>query len=239
MKRSHAILLGATGIIIAGAWLGSGDDKPETKDAAIYADVEECVKSAVLTRADCEAQFRDASERHVTAAPKFQSQASCEVEYGASQCKPATFNGASVFVPAMIGFLVANHLSNSRQAQALMPPLRRATPCPPGQTPETMPGCYAPRTTTGSGTSSSSSSSSGWRSFSTSGGDTVSRRDNAPGGIAKVPTSAAAAPAARTTMGAVAPRAASVSSSSHSSSSSSSVSRGGFGSTGHSSSSSS
>jgi hypothetical protein len=238
MKRSHAIMLGATGIILAGAWLGSGSGSDEAKDAAIYNDVDECICAGVLNGDTCREQFNQASYRHLETAPKFSSQAACEVEYGVAQCKQSTWNGASVFVPAMIGFLVANHLANNRQPQALMPPLRRATPCPPGQTPETMPGCYAPRQSSSSSSGSSYSGSSGWRSYSTSGGDTVSRRENAPGGVTKVPSSAAAAPVARGSLGAVAPRATG-STSRSSSFSGSSTSRGGFGSTGRSFSSSS
>lgn len=236
MKRSHAIMLGATGIILAGAWLGSGPGSDEARDAAIYNDVDECIRAGVLAGDTCREQFRAANDKHLETAPKFASQSSCEAEYGAAQCKPAAFNGASVFVPAMIGFLVANHLAGNRQPQALMPPLRRAGPCPPGQTPETMPGCYAPRQQGGSSSSSGSGGGSGWRSYSTAGGDTVSRRENAPGGVAKVPSSAALAPSARASVGAVAPRAP-VSRSA--SSSSSTTSRGGFGSTGRSISSSS
>ncbi|MCA1998556.1 MAG: DUF1190 domain-containing protein [Hyphomicrobiales bacterium] len=239
MKRSHAIVLGATGVILAGAWLGSGGSSSDSKEAAIYNDVDECIRAGVLSGDTCREQFNEASNKHLERAPKFASQSACETEYGASQCKPATFNGAAVFVPAMIGFLVANHLAGNRQAQALMPPLRRASPCPPGQTPETMPGCYAPRppgssSSSGSSSSFSSGSSRSWNSYSTAGGDTVSRRSDAPGGIAKVPSSAAAAPAARSALGAVSPRSSSVSSSS-----SSTTSRGGFGSTGRSVSSSS
>lgn len=231
MKRSHAIFLGATGIILAGAWFGRS--KPvETKDVAMYHDVDECIRAQVLSGDVCREQFREASERHVTQAPKFTSQSACEVEYGANQCKSALFNGASVFVPAMLGFMVANHLSAGRQAQALLPPMRRAQPCPPGMTPETQPGCYAPRQ---SSSTTSSRSSTGWSSWSTSDGDTVSRSNSNTSGVAKVPAAAAAAPAARTTFGRVSPR-------THYSGSrgfSSSTSRGGFGSSARSSSSSS
>lgn len=237
MKRSHAIALGATGIIFAGLWMGRGVQKvgDETpKDAAIYASTEECIRAGVLGSDVCEAEFRKAADSHLAAAPKFPSQGACETQYGASQCRPATYNGASVFVPAMVGFMVANYLSNQRQAQPLLPPnAMGAAPCPPGVTPAMQPGCLMPRQASNS-SSSSSSSSSGWRSYSTSSGTNVSRTETG-NGVAKVPGSAtsAAFTSARSTTS---------SPSSHtttSTSSSSTVSRGGFGSTGRSTASSS
>jgi hypothetical protein len=267
MKRSHAIFLGATGIIFAGAYAGQMgkqriDDVPAAEtpaEARIYTSLEECLaahrplvpnwqspggnpNALPPGQADCQRDFAAASATHVQAAPKFNTQSDCEAQYGAQACRPATFNGTSVFVPAMIGFMVANALSGNRTSQALLPPLRSGTPCPPGQTPETMPGCTAPR---GPASSSSSSSSSGrsssWSSFSTPSGHTVSRDTSKPAQQSvTVPSSAAAAPVARSSVGAVAPRSSSYSRSTTSSSSSSStVSRSGFGSTGRSISSSS
>jgi uncharacterized protein YgiB involved in biofilm formation len=259
MKRSHAIVLGATGVILAGAWLGSSGNQrvdtsqpPESEaQAQIYASVEECVAGRKplfpqfgpdfkdkLTEDQlaCESLFKDATAKHVTTAPKFGNQNECEAQYGASQCRPASFNGASVFVPAMVGFLVANHFLGKGQPQALLPPRQQgAVPCPPGVTPAQQPGCLMPRQQSSS-SSSSGSSGSGWRSYSTSSGHTVSKN-----GAEKSSTVLAGAtnePSSRAALGA-APARAAASFSSFSNSSSSSASRGGFGSTGHATSSSS
>ncbi|MFY8113496.1 MAG: DUF1190 domain-containing protein [Rhabdaerophilum sp.] len=258
MKRSHAIFVGATGLIFAGAYIGQvGKTRIEEAPAAeapaearLYASLEECMKAhqgwgsilpgsagqpAPLSpgQAQCQRDFADASATHVQAAPKFPSQTDCEAQYGSQQCRPATFNGSSVFVPAMLGFMVANALNGQRNSQALLPPMRTGTACPPGQTPETMPGCTAPPR---SG-SSTSGSGSGWRSYSTSSGHTVSRdTSKAASSAVSVPGSATGAPVARTSIGAIAAR---PSSYSRASTSSSTVSRSGFGSTGRSISSSS
>jgi hypothetical protein len=257
MKRSHAIALGATGVILAGAWLGSGNQRvvapaAETaSDALIFTSLEECLAARrplmPFTRGpdgalkevtelsepqkECQRDFAAATTSHATTAPKFGTQSECESQYGAAQCRSTTFNGASVFVPAMVGFMVANYLSGNRNAQPLMPARpNAAVPCPPGVTPQQQPGCLVQRTAT---TSSSSGSSSGWRSWSTSSGHHVSRdTSSSPTIAAKVPSGAAAPPAARTALGAapfrtVAPRSTSTSSSV----SRSSTSRGGFGST--------
>ena len=257
MKRSHAIFVGATGLIFAGAYIGQVgkmrvDDLPTTDSSAearIYTSLEECMRAhqgwgapippigqpAPLSpgQAQCQRDFADANATHVQAAPKFSSQTDCEAQYGSQQCRPAQSNGSSVFVPAMLGFMVANALNGQRNAQALLPPMRGGTACPPGQTPETMPGCTAPPRSGGS----SSSSGGGWRSFSTASGHTVSRdTSRAASSSVTVPGSATSAPAARSSLGAIAAK---PSSYSRSSSSSTTTSRSGFGSTGRSMSSSS
>lgn len=222
MKRSRYIALAAVGVIGASFLLpGKENATDEAKEAALYADVDECVRANVLGRETCESQFRAAQDKHVSEAPKFGTQNACEAQYGAGQCKPAQANGASVFVPAMIGFMVGNYLSNARNAQALMPPKLAAQPCPPGVTPQMQPGCAMPRqpqSNSSSGTSSSSGAS--WRSYSTASGDTVSRTATG-NGTAKVPSGTVRAP------GGSVP-------SVGSSTQSSPVSRGGFGATAHS-----
>jgi uncharacterized protein YgiB involved in biofilm formation len=251
MKRSHKIALGATGVILAGAWLGSsgnqhispsGSIDPGT-DVRIYASVDECLaanKSFIprttaggVPKFDekspeqlkCEVDFKEASENHIKNAPKFTAQPECEQQYGAGQCRSASFNGNPVFVPAMVGFMVGNYFANRRTPQALLPPRQAgAMPCPPGITPAMQPGCLMPRQQ-----SSSSSSSGSWRSYSTSSGHTVSRDTSKPANTAtRVPSGAAATPAARTTFGAAPTHALR---STTSTSSRSTTSRGGFGST--------
>lgn len=223
MKRSHVIALGASGLIAVALVSGHGDQRvtPDEapKDAAIYANAQECVRAGVLTADVCEVEFQKAAATHVSAAPKFTEQAACENQYGASQCRPTTHNGSSVFVPAMVGFMVGNYLSNQRNAQPLLPPNRLgAAPCPPGVTPAMQPGCLMPRqaNTTSSSSTGTGGSSSSWRSYSTSNGTTVSRTD-AGNGTTKV-ESAATRTSARSTS---------------SSASTSTATRGGFGSTGH------
>ncbi len=251
MKRSHKIALGATGIILAGAWLGSGSSErvsgPEETgaDAKIYASLDECLAAnrGFMTpkivngqlvdekspeQLKCEQDFKVAQADYEKTAPKFTKQNECEGQYGAGQCRQTTFNGASVFIPAMVGFMVANYLSNNRTPQALLPARQAgagAVPCPPGITPVQQPGCLMPRTS-----SNSSSTSSGWRSYSTSSGYTVSRDTTKPANSpTKVPSAAAAAPAARSNFGAAPTHP--VSSISRSATT---TSRGGFGSTSHS-----
>lgn len=253
MKRSDYVGLGAVGVILAAFVLseksddGSGGTAPAAEPqerAVIYADVEECRRAGVLDTETCEREFGSARSQHVSVAPKFLSQGECETSYGPGRCQSAIWNGASVFVPALAGFMIANHLSAGRSTQPLMPGIvGRGQSCPPGQVPQqvgahdpnrppvpgapglqqAIPNCVPAQARSGSTTGS------GWRSYSTARGDSIyfdsssSRRNEVA-----VPREAATRPAARYSYGTPsAPARASFSSSS-------SVSRGGFGSSGRS-----
>lgn len=220
MKRSTMLMLGATGVLVAGAWLGrSTGPLGQEEPANIYDSVSACITANAMSREACETEFQAASDRHLKDAPRFTAQNQCEAEYGAGQCKPATIAGTSYFLPALAGFMVAQRLMNQRQAQPLLPPRAGQQPCPPGATAATHPAC-APRSTT----SSSSGAGAAFRSYSTTRGASVSRSTSSSRVI--VPRSTG------TTAG-------TVSRSPSSAGSVPSVSRGGFGSTARSTSSSS
>jgi uncharacterized protein YgiB involved in biofilm formation len=226
MKRSSMIFLGATGLLVAGAWLGrSGGPISDHDNAQIYDNIGACAAANVLTRDQCEAEFAAAEARHLTDAPRFSAAGDCEAQYGPGQCKPATIAGTNYFLPTLAGVLIAQRLMGQRQPQALLPPLRAQQPCAPGFTPVTQPGCVVPRAT-------DSTSSGSWRSYSTAGGATVSR-DAQRSGPVTVPRSIT------TGRGSVPSVSGGASQSSMASSQISPVSRGGFGSTARSTSSSS
>lgn len=211
MKRSSMIFLGATGILVAGAWLGrSTGPLGNDEKANIYDNVDACVAANVLTRSECEAEFVAARTKHLSEAPRFSSSGACETQYGAGQCQPATIAGTSYFLPVMVGMMVAQRLMNQRQGQALLPPLANQQACAPGFTPATQPGCVVQRTASGS------AGAAAWRSYSTTRGTSISRNATGPATVTLPRT-------------VTAPR--STSGSTTTSAPSSSVSRGGFGST--------
>jgi hypothetical protein len=187
------------------------------------------------------AEFGKAQEASIADAPKYDALADCEAEYGASQCRPASWNGASVFIPALAGVLMARGLAGAvSQSQPLYPPRTGPQSCPPGFSPAERPEC-ATRTASSSGSSGSGSGSGGRSYYSTGSGrsigrvsgsvladavlpsrTTVSRTTTLPRGGSWSGSSTSSGSSATTSRS---------SSSGWSSSSSSTSSRGGFGST--------
>lgn len=122
MKRSRAVavlLLGGISPILAAC---GEDSSPET--ATVYPSIEAC--AAELSADDCTAAFAAAREEHRAGAPRFASREACEAEMGDGACTPADgaqTNGTqadsqgsslgSVFVPALVGFMVGRSLTGS------------------------------------------------------------------------------------------------------------------------------
>ena len=236
MKRSEYIAIGAVGLLtVAAFWPrnvtsvgGTNNDVPP--DAQAFASVEECRMAAGMTSEACDRAFASVQQASVANAPRFNDQASCEAQYGASQCRSSSWNGASVFVPALVGALVARSLANAGQphsqfrSQPLYPPRAGPANCPQGASTPGQPEC-APQSRS-SGTSGTGAAFGSGRTYSTGSGTTVTRP---PGSDARVrvdarPRTEVNAPRSNIN----APR------STASPSGSNTVSRSGFGSTGQS-----
>ncbi len=262
MKRSEYIAIGAVGLLLVATFWPRGSTAPPPNDPALdagrndgfqtlaFASLAECKDSQAVTAAICDTEYAKASQITVEDAPKYNALEDCEAEYGANQCRPATWNGASVFIPAMAGVLIARSLAGGlTQSQPLYPARTGPQSCPPGASLAERPECQT-RTASSSGSSSSSSSSGGRSYYSTGSGrtigrvagaviadmvlpsrTTVSRTSTLPrgGSWGNVPQTRPATPSSSVSR--------SPGSSSWSSSSSSTTSRGGFGSTASSSSS--
>lgn len=168
MKRSEQIALGAAGVILIAALWPESDPTPGANGPLAFANPQECREAGVISAIECESLWGDAATAHLRSARKFSDSASCEALNGAGGCQQSTFNGAQVFVPAMVGYLIARNagLNGAPTAQALYPGGPRAfTPCPPGTTdPTRLANC---------GTTARSSSSSSGGSYRTSSGENV------------------------------------------------------------------
>ena len=107
-RSRHSLALG--GIAAAGLSLSSCGT-PQAADRQ-FATVADCTAGG-FSQVVCEGEFERAQAAAVATAPKFDSQAACEAEYGAAKCQPTYERGErSGFSPFLTGFLVANALQN-------------------------------------------------------------------------------------------------------------------------------
>lgn len=212
MKRSEYIAIGAVGLLaVAAFWprsvshIGPASDEIIPPDAQAFASSDECRMAEGMTPEACDRIFASAQQNALAKAPRFDTQSACEGQFGAGQCRVANWNGASVFVPVLVGALVARSLANAGQPQGqpLYPPRIGQANCPQGPNTPNRPDC-APQSRSGS--SGGGGGGSYGRSYSTGSGATVTRTSGADG---KVSVSARSGPSGGT------------------------VARSGFGSTGH------
>lgn len=188
MKRSEYIAIGAVGLLaVAAFWPrnvttvgGTVDETPA--DAQAFATTEECRTTAGMTAEACDRAFASAQAVAAANSPRYENQASCEAQYGAGQCRTSTWNGSSVFVPAMVGMLVARSLANAAQPQSqpLFPSRAGPANCPQGASTPGRPECAQPARSGGVGAGGVIGSG---RAYSTASGTAVTR---APGADARV-----------------------------------------------------
>lgn len=104
MKRSSAISLA-----IVGALAMSGcTPTPQADEPTTYRNVTECVQDG-KSQATCDKAFADAKAEAEKTAPKFASQAECAAQFG--NCQQSASGGW--FMPALMGYMVGNMMSNS------------------------------------------------------------------------------------------------------------------------------
>lgn len=186
MKRSTQIGLAAAGVVLVATIWGSGREEA-TEDSLVYNSLSDCRAGGQLTSTQCEQRFNEATANHLRDAKKFSSTSACEAEYGSGSCRSAVWNGASVVVPALAGFMLARSFAQGGgAAQPLLPPTREA--CPPGSA---APECQQARSSSGSssGGYGGRGSSSSSRAYSTtSGAAVVARSGSSPGVVTTTST---------------------------------------------------
>ena len=124
MKRSAAIKLAMMGAgVTAVAALAFCDN--DSVSAATYESVDQCAAGG-LARDACERAFNEARAEHLRASPRYAKREDCEAEFGADGClmmpqsaPNQTDTAATLFVPAMAGFLLANAAGSAFSAQPL------------------------------------------------------------------------------------------------------------------------
>lgn len=132
-KKAALILMVPTATLLM-----AGCSSEEPVETAVYQNADDCA-AYYNPPAECQAEFAKAQQLHSQVAPKYQTQAECETDFGAGQCEaPATTlaqNTAATspttdpaapaqqqqassgfFMPMMMGFLAGQMLNRGGQA---------------------------------------------------------------------------------------------------------------------------
>lgn len=116
MKRSKkaalVLMVPATTFLLAGC-------VEEPEQAMVYNSPSDCSAGGFNSTEACIADYETAQAMHPQVAPKYLSQAECEIDFGAEQCEKApqqTTSGGSVFMPMMMGYMMGSMLNRSQGA---------------------------------------------------------------------------------------------------------------------------
>lgn len=134
-KAALILMVPTTTLLMAGC----GSEEPV--ETAVYQNADECA-AYYNPPAECQAEFAKAQQLHAQVAPKYQSQAECETDFGVGQCEapaatlaqnttaaatdpaaPAQQQQASsgFFMPMMMGFLAGQMLNRGGQSMPKQP----------------------------------------------------------------------------------------------------------------------
>lgn len=130
MKRSRNIKLA---LMATSALALTACEEPEPQVSAdLYRTVEQCVSGGKFTKEYCETSFKEAQEQHAKSAPRYDSKALCEEQFGPAACQPTKSSDGSgdFWGPFLAGYVVSNIVddigdaaSGSRRRQAYSTPV--------------------------------------------------------------------------------------------------------------------
>ena len=110
MKRSRTIelaLIGTVPLLSAGC----GQQQPPPLNDLLYQNLQQCVREGKVSPEVCAQAYADAIRDQSREAPRFESLAQCEAQFGYDQCHSVTTaSGGHWFMPALAGFLVGRAL---------------------------------------------------------------------------------------------------------------------------------
>ena len=110
MKRSRhlrLVLLGSAPLLLAGC---SHDDSSRE---GVYTSVDSCTAATHDART-CQQAYAEARNQARMEAPRFDSLADCELDYGKQSCQTQESGGHAVFMPMLTGFLLSQALRNGQ-----------------------------------------------------------------------------------------------------------------------------
>jgi uncharacterized protein YgiB involved in biofilm formation len=110
MKHSKQIKLVLLGAVAAISLTACDDDDTPKEGQPIYETVEQCMAAGGV---DCDAKYSRAFGNHIANGPRYQNQDQC-LSNGHERCTNVSTGVAEIWLPAMVGFMVARSLENSR-----------------------------------------------------------------------------------------------------------------------------
>lgn len=109
-KQVRLVMIGSVSAVSMLTLAACKDDSPRDGQA-IYESVQQCIAAGV---SDCENRFSSALGSHIATGPRYGSEEAC-ASGGHERCtQVGTGTGTSVWLPAMVGFMVGNAISGSR-----------------------------------------------------------------------------------------------------------------------------
>ena len=115
MKRSTTLRL----VIMSTAPLVVSGCAEPSDQALVYQDVASCAKDGVVSESVCRHQYNEAWTEHLRAAPRYDSESLCELDFTAG-CQQVS---SGEYIPTMHGFMLQAQGSSGRRSSFTVIPL--------------------------------------------------------------------------------------------------------------------
>ncbi len=128
MKRNNTI---AAALLMGVSVIALSACEEQKVDAAVFTGVQQCIDDRGVPKDQCEQSYQEARAQHAAVAPKYNSQADCQADFGAGQCEQAPYrsrSGGSIFMPLMMGYMMGSMLGGRRSFRSQ--PLYRSASSP-------------------------------------------------------------------------------------------------------------
>ena len=79
----------------------------EQEEALAYESVEACIAAGEHDEAACLAAFDEAQALHEDVAPRYGSRSDCYTDFGYDRCYRSSADGGSIWLPFMVGYMLA------------------------------------------------------------------------------------------------------------------------------------
>ncbi|MGL4544156.1 MAG: DUF1190 family protein [Plesiomonas sp.] len=132
MKRSQTILreklrkswrpfnLAPLSVAVAGLVLaGCGEEAQPQISAEVFKNLSDCINQNPELAAECQSAYQNALAEAAKTAPKYNSAADCNAEFGAGQCIQSP--GTNWFMPMMAGYMFGKMMNSGRPSYSNVP----------------------------------------------------------------------------------------------------------------------
>ena len=129
MKRSRRVALTtltAAGVAAVQACNSADWGEEPSVDAQPFASVAECEQSGQVPASTCQQAYGEALANHEQSAPRFESQALCEEEFGTGRCQPRIAGSNSFWMPILAGFMIGRMMDRNDRYYYRYGPLYRS-----------------------------------------------------------------------------------------------------------------
>ncbi|MGF1605600.1 MAG: DUF1190 domain-containing protein [Rhodothalassiaceae bacterium] len=111
LKRSSRVALSL--MASSSVALVAGCGRSEPVEAERYQTLDQCLADGALSEQACQQSYQEALAEHQASAPRYDSQAACEAQFGPERCQRQSGSQGSFWTPFFMGWIASSLLDRA------------------------------------------------------------------------------------------------------------------------------